>query len=59
MLCSRSPGRVHRGEKLYVIVSFNYTGSLIYTKGAIKRQEDQEIFYILISSKRSTLGDDY
>jgi hypothetical protein len=41
------------GEKLYVIESFTYDGMLIYTKGAIKRNGDEEYFYLLISSKRS------
>ena len=56
-LRSRSPTRSTSGEKLYVIEGFNYTGTLIYTKGAIKREAQNEIFYLLISSKRSTLGE--
>lgn len=57
-LRSRSPRRGFAGEKLYVIESFNYSGALIYTKGTIKGEEGRQIFYLLISSKRSTLIDD-
>ena len=56
-LRSRSDRRNVSGEKLYVIEGFNYDGSLIYTKGAIKREAGQEIYYLFISSKISTLGD--
>ena len=43
-------------ERLYVIESFTYDGVLIYTKGTIKRDEtEQETFYLLISSKKSTV----
>jgi hypothetical protein len=56
-LRSRSANRSFAGEKLYVIEGFNYTGTLIYSKGAIKRETDGEVFYLLISSKRSTIGD--
>ena len=56
-LRSRSPSRRHPGEKLYVIKSFNYDGTLIYTKGAIVREDDQETFYIFVSSKRAAFGD--
>ncbi|MCC7290889.1 MAG: hypothetical protein IT449_02370 [Phycisphaerales bacterium] len=55
----RSTSR-HRGssrERLYVIKSFNYTGTLIYTKGAIRREAGADIFYVLISSKIATLED--
>lgn len=45
------------GEKLYVIENFSYSGTLIYTKGKITREAGEEIYYVLISSKRSTLGD--
>jgi hypothetical protein len=57
MLKSRSADRGFAGEKLYVIEGFNYTGTLIYTKGAIKREADGEVFYLFVSSKRSTIGD--
>lgn len=57
VLRSTSPQRSVAGEKLYVIEGFNYTGTLIYTKGAIKRETDGDVFYLLISSKISTFGD--
>ena len=52
----RWPRRSTR-EKLYVIKSFNYTGTLIYTKGKIDREGDQEFFYVFISAKIATVGD--
>jgi len=53
----RSTSRYRRvPEKLYVIESFNYSGTLIYTKRKIERQEGQETFYLLISSKIGTNG---
>jgi len=45
---------VQSGEKLYVIESRDYHGTLIYSKGKISPETDQEIYYILISSKRSS-----
>jgi len=39
---------------VYVIRSFNYTGTLIYTKGRFGRAQGQEVFYVLISAKLST-----
>lgn len=41
-------------EKLYVIKGLTYDGLLIYTKGKIAKIDQQETFYVLISSKRST-----
>jgi len=38
-------------EYLYVIVSSTYSGTLIYTKGKIKKRNNEDTFYILISSK--------
>jgi hypothetical protein len=40
--------------KLYVIKSFSFSGTLIYTKGAIVREAGQEVFYILVSAKIAT-----
>ena len=54
---SKSPSRRHAGEKLYVIKSFSYDGTLIYTKGTIVQEHGQETFYIFISSKLATLGE--
>ncbi len=36
-LRSRSRAKRYVGEKLYVIKSFSYDGTLVYTKGAIVR----------------------
>ena len=44
---------VQPGEKLYVFEGPNYHGTLIYSKGKITREAGEEIFYVLISSKRS------
>jgi len=56
-LRSRSRAKRYAGEKLYVIKSFSYDGTLIYTKGAIVRQAEQEVFYIFVSAKIATLGE--
>jgi len=55
----RSPSRAkrHPGEKLYVIKSFSYDGTLIYTKGGIVRQAQHEVFYVFVSAKIATLGE--
>ena len=44
----------NRAERLYVIKGFTYDGIAIYTKGKVLKEEGVEVFYILISSKRST-----
>ena len=54
---SRSAARAGSREKLYVIESFSYRGTLIYTKGKFAREAGEEIYYLLISSKRSTIDD--
>lgn len=41
-------------DTLYVIKGFSYDGVAIYTKGKIKTEKGKEVFYVLISSKRST-----
>jgi hypothetical protein len=46
------------GEKLYVIESPDFHGTLIYTKGKFAQEAGKEIFYFLISSKRSKRGND-
>jgi hypothetical protein len=48
--------RRYAGEKLYVIKSFSYDGTLIYTKGTIVRQAGREVFYVLVSAKIATYG---
>jgi len=45
--------RGRAGEKLYVIVSANFSGLVIYTKGKFGQADGQETYYVLISSKRS------
>jgi hypothetical protein len=54
---STSPWRKGYREKMYIIESFTYNGLLIYTKGVIRKQDDHETYYILVSAKRSTFGD--
>jgi hypothetical protein len=54
---SRSRTKRYAGERLYVIKSFSYDGTLIYTKGAIVRQAEQEVFYVFVSAKIATLGE--
>jgi hypothetical protein len=51
---SRSPFRKGKREKLYIIESPNYDGIWIYTKGTIRKVGEEEVFYILISSKLAT-----
>ena len=46
--------KTKEAEKLYVIKGLTFDGLDIYTKGKILRQEGVDIFYVLISSKRST-----
>lgn len=53
-LRSRSPKRRRSSEKLYVIESCNNAGTLIYTKGAIVRENGRTVYYIFVSAKRST-----
>ena len=52
-LRSRNP-RSGRRETLYVLKGFTYDGLSIYTKGKIATLGRREVFYVLISSKRST-----
>src|SRR6267142_26203 len=56
-LRSTSPHRTRAGEKLFVIKSFNYSGTFIYTKGKFRQEEGEPVFDILISAKRSTIRD--
>lgn len=44
-------------DKRYVIEAHDYQGTLIYTKGKFAQQAGEEIFYFLISSKRSRRSD--
>lgn len=56
-LRSRSSMRRYAGEKLYVIKSFNFSGTAIYTKGAIVREPNDEDRYYLVSSKTVAFGE--
>ena len=56
-LRSRSRTRRYPGERLYVFKGFNYDGTLIYTKGAIIREGEREVFYVFVSAKIATLGE--
>jgi hypothetical protein len=42
-------------ETLHIIKGLTFDGLLIYTKGKIKKIETKEVFYVIISSKRSVL----
>ena len=53
VLRSRSPLRRTPGERLYVIVGVSFSGTPIYTKGVIRREDGHDVLYILVSSKRS------
>ena len=51
----RSRSRQRRGrEYLYVIQSANLDGLLIYSKGKLVSEDGEEVYYFLVSSKRST-----
>jgi len=41
---------------VYVIKNFTYDGTLIYTKGAIVREGEREVFYVFVSAKIATVG---
>jgi len=43
-------------EPLYVIKGLTFDGLAVYTKGKIMKKDGHEVFYVLISSKRSTDG---
>jgi hypothetical protein len=53
VLRSRNP-HTKRAERLYVIKGLTFDGLAIYTKGKILTKEGADVFYVLISSKRST-----
>lgn len=52
-LRSRSSSRTARIEYLYVIQSTNLEGLMIYTKGKLVRNADEDHFYFLVSAKRA------
>ena len=51
---SKSPYRQGRRENLYVIQSTNLDGLPIYSKGKLVKEQGQDVYYFLISSKRAT-----
>lgn len=54
---SRSQWKRHATEKLYIIRSPAYDGTLIYSKDKISRLEYEEFFYVLVSAKVATPSD--
>lgn len=50
---SKSPYRQGRRENLYVIQSTNLEGLPIYSKGKLMKEQGQDVYYFLISSKRA------
>ena len=52
-LRSRNP-QMGNTERLYVIKGLTFDGLAIYTKGKILKKAGVDLFYVLISSKRST-----
>lgn len=54
-LRSQSPHRLLSREKLYVIISSTYDGTLVYTKGTVRKTQDVEEYYLLISAKKDTV----
>lgn len=53
---STSVAKRHAREKAWIIEGFTFKGVCIYIKGMIRKFEEQEHFYVLISAKRSTIG---
>jgi hypothetical protein len=52
-LLSKSTTRKSAGDKLNIIESFNFQGTLIYSKGTIKELQGRQIYYVFVSSKIS------
>lgn len=53
VLRSRNP-KTGKSERLYVIKGLTFDGVAIYTKGKILKKEGIDVFYVLVSSKKST-----
>ncbi|MBN1322102.1 MAG: hypothetical protein JXA87_14820 [Thermoleophilia bacterium] len=51
VLRSTSPDRGTPKERLYVIRSFTFEMTPIYTKGKLVREGGEPVFYVLVSSK--------
>jgi len=59
VVTSTSKQRRRRREKLYIIESFTYDGVFVYTKGTFRKEDGIDVYYLLVSSKRSDPeGDD-
>src|SRR5436309_77397 len=56
-LRSTSHRRAKHRERLYVILGTTYDGVVIYTKGTVRRQGGQDVFYVLVSAKRALRAD--
>lgn len=56
VLRSRSQFRRSSGEKLYVIKGRTFTGTQVYTKGAIVQEGERQTFYIFVSAKADEGG---
>lgn len=54
---SKSSNKRVPGEKVHIIEGFTFDGVLVYTKGVIRKHDNREVFYLLVSAKRSTLGE--
>lgn len=50
---SRSPEASGHRDRLYVIKGMTLDNVVLYTKGKLVREADREVFYVLISCKRS------
>jgi len=50
---SKSIFREESREKLYIIKGRSLSNAVIYTKGVIRRYRQGDVFYVLVSSKRS------
>jgi len=53
VLRSRNP-KAGTSERLYVIKGLTFDGVDVYTKGKILKNKGVEVFYVLVSSKKST-----
>ncbi|MFH1717480.1 MAG: hypothetical protein ABIF19_09040 [Planctomycetota bacterium] len=53
VLRSRNP-KSGTSERLYVIKGLTFDGVDVYTKGKVLKKEGIDVFYVLISSKKST-----
>ena len=53
ILRSRSQRRAIRAERLYVIVGITHEGIVVYTKGALRREQGEDRFYVFVSAKRA------